>query len=113
MNMFLALLLISIGALLLGLAHGTRVYESKVGTAFGITICTLAFGLLVWQLFLLPLNYTHLRIALASIVLVMQTCTAGEMSRRNASPNITVRQGIVAMFCILAAATVVARFYQL
>ena len=109
----ITILCLSLLGLGLGLRFGTQVYDTKLGTAIGITLCTVAFGLMLWQLFLLPLNYTPLRIALASIVFVMQTCSAGEFSRRNAKPSITVRQGIVAMLCILAGATCVARFYLL
>lgn len=111
--MYLTIACMTLIGLALGLRFGTRVYDSKLGTACGVTLCVLAFGLLVWQLFLLPLNYTPLRVALALIVLVMQTCSAGEWSRRNAKPSISVRQGILAMFCICVGAACLARFYSL
>jgi hypothetical protein len=109
----LAVVLFGIG---LGWYFGTEVFNSKLGTIIGTTLCISACAGLVWQLKLIvhdDNSWTPLRLALLALVLVMATCTAGSTSLRNKQPEATLRQGATMILGIIAVAMFYARFFGL
>lgn len=92
---YVSIALVALIGSAIGFWFGKQTYESRIGTIIGATLCSMAFVLLVAQLWFLNKTWLPAQIAVCSLCLVMTACGAADTSRRRGQePSASVGQGV-------------------